>query len=144
MQEPCAKALRERKLPESNRVREPCAKALRAKAARMRPRARTVCESAERAKAARMRLRARTVCESAERAKADRVREPYETRLVWERVTVCSCQGAKENKNNNVAVAWVTTQRSRNEHPYCNAETAPDSCGAESRASRRSTLDKNN
>ena len=57
----------------------------------------------------------------------------HETRLVWEHVkkgdpkkdTVCSCQGAKENKNNNVAVAWVTTKRSRNGHPCCNAEAAP-------------------
>ena len=55
-----------------------------------------------------------------------------------ERINLCGkktpCAAAKvlkRNKNNNVAVAWVTTQRSRNEHPCCNAETAPEDSRSE-------------
>ena len=40
--------------------------------------------------------------------------------------TTCAAKALKRNINNNVAVAWVTTQRSRNEHPCCNAGGAPD------------------
>ena len=74
----------------------------------------------------------------------DRVREPCARVLREQKPTVCEnrmkrvccgntskktpCAAAKvlkRSKNNNVAVAWVTTKRSRNGHPCCNAETAP-------------------
>ena len=67
VQEPCAKALRERKLPECDRVRELCARVLRERKLPECDRMREPCaiSSAERAKAARMRPRERTVCDNA-------------------------------------------------------------------------------
>ena len=39
---------------------------------------------------------------------------------------MCAAKLLKRNKNNNVAVALVTTERSRNGHPCCNAGGAPE------------------
>ena len=38
---------------------------------------------------------------------------------------MCAAKLLKRNKNNNVAVALVTTERSINGHPCCNAGGAP-------------------
>ena len=49
----------------------------------------------------------------------------HRTRLVRE-ITMCAAKLLKRNKNNNVAAALVTTKRSINEYPCCNAGGAPD------------------